>query len=277
MKTKSLLISLVLCWLMASPLTLCAQATFQHPWQGKRVAFLGDSVWDPNSYKHIRKTWDFLSEWLGITPYVYAVSGNEWTAIPRQTRQLNAEHGDEVDAIIVFIGTNDFLAGVPLGEWFSEKRVEVEQAVGHPKAPVNRIQRTPVMSNDTYKGRINQAIGLLKKLYPTKQIVLLTPLHRAYANFGDTNVQPDESYQNSAGLYIDDYVQVSKEAANIWSIPVIDLNAASGLNPMVEEQVPYFNNSETDRLHPNTEGHQRMAATLFYQLLTLPVDWNILP
>ena len=122
--------------------------------------------------------------------------------------------GDDVDAIIVFVGTNDFLAGVPIGEWWTEKREEVMQAVGHPKAPVNRVKRTMVMSDDTYKGRINQAVSLLKQLYPTKQIVLLTPLHRGLANFGDRNLQPDESYQNSAGEYIDAYIQASKEAAD---------------------------------------------------------------
>ena len=149
------------------------------------------------------------------------------------------------------------------------------QAVGHPKAPVNRVKRTMVMSDDTYKGRINQAVSLLKQLYPTKQIVLLTPLHRGLANFGDRNLQPDESYQNSAGEYIDAYIQASKEAADVWGIPVIDLSALSGLNPMIEEQVPYFINAETDRLHPNTSGHQRMAATLYYQLMNLPVHFDI--
>ena len=271
MKLKSFIITL----LLFLPLLSEAQAPFVHPWQGKKVGFLGDSIWDPNAYTDVKKTWSFLSDWLVITPYVYAVSGNEWTHIRSQAQQLKDEHGDEVDAIIVFIGTNDFLAGVPIGEWWTEKREEVMQAVGHPAAPVNRVKRTFVMSDDTYKGRINQAISLLKQLFPTKQIVLLTPLHRALANFGNRNLQPDESYQNSAGEYVNAYIKASQEAADVWGIPVINLSALSGLNPMVEEQVPYFINAETDRLHPNTEGHRRMAATLYYQLMTLPVNFNI--
>ena len=271
MKSRFFFCSLLLCLAGA----LYAQAPMQHPWKGARVGFLGDSIWDPNAYTDVRKSWSFLSEWLGITPYVYAVSGNEWTHIRRQAEQLKAEHGDEVDAIIVFIGTNDFLAGVPIGEWWTEKREEVMQAVGHPKAPVNRVRRTMVMSDDTYKGRINQAISLLKSLFPTKQIVLLTPLHRGLANFGDRNLQPDESYQNSAGEYVNAYIKASQEAADVWGIPVINLSALSGLNPMVEEQVPYFINAETDRLHPNTSGHERMAATLYYQLMSLPVHFNV--
>lgn len=271
MRTKSIIVSL----LLLLTLTMNAQMPMQHPWQGARVGFLGDSIWDPNSYTDVRKSWSFLSEWLGITPYVYAVSGHQWTNIRKQAEQLKQEHGDEVDAIIVFVGTNDFLAGVPIGEWWTEKSEEVMQAVGHPAAPVNRVRRTMVMSDDTYKGRINQAICLLKQLYPTKQIVILTPLHRALANFGERNLQPDESYQNSAGEYVNAYIKASQEAADVWGIPVINLSALSGLNPMVEEQVPYFINADTDRLHPNTEGHRRMAATLYYQLMTLPVYFNI--
>ena len=269
-KTKTVLCCLVLCLTMG----VSAQAPMQHPWQGARVGFLGDSIWDPNAYTDVKKSWSFLSDWLGITPYVYAVSGNEWTHIRRQVEQLNAEHGDEVDAIVVFVGTNDFLAGVPIGEWYTETRKEVMQAVGHPKAPVNRVRRTMVMSDDTFKGRINQAVSMLKSMYPTKQIVLLTPLHRGLANFGERNLQPDESFQNSAGEYVNAYIQATLEAADVWGIPVINLSALSGLNPMVEEQVPYFINSDTDRLHPNTAGHQRMAATLYYQLMTLPVSFD---
>ena len=46
----------------------------RHPWQGKRVGYLGDSITDPNCHgDKIKKYWDFLQEWLGITPYVYGI------------------------------------------------------------------------------------------------------------------------------------------------------------------------------------------------------------
>ena len=57
----------------------------------------------------------------------------------------------------------------------------------------------------------------------------------------------------------------------MWSVPVIDLNAVSGMNPTVEEQKMYFVNPETDLLHPSTAGQERMARTLMYQLLAFPV------
>lgn len=143
-------------------------------------------------------------------------------------------------------------------------------ATGEPQQLYLRTKRTPVMSDSTFRGRINIGLNYLKSHFPEKQIVLLTPIHRAYANFGDNNVQPDERYQNKCGAYIDDYVQAVKEAANMWSVPVIDLNALSGLNPMVDEQLPLFRDPSYDRLHPNTQGHERIARTLYYQLLALP-------
>lgn len=250
------------------------KACIRHPWQGKRVGYIGDSITDPNCYgDKIKKFWDFLNEWLDITPYVYGVSGKQWNDVPRQAEKLKKEHGADVDAIIVFAGTNDFNDGKPIGEWFTETEEQVMAARGKTKKLETRKKRVPVMSKDTFKGRINIGITQLKKLFPDKQIVLLTPLHRSFADFGETNVQPDENYQNSCGEYIDAYVQAIKEAGNIWGVPVIDFNSLTGMNPMVEEQLIYFYDSGYDRLHPNTKGQERMARTLMYQLLALPAEF----
>lgn len=242
-----------------------------HPWFGKRVGYLGDSITDPNNYgNEIRKYWDFLREWLGITPYVYGKSGRQWDDLSNQAEKLKKEHGGEVDAILVFLGTNDYNQGVPVGEWFTESEEQVMAARGEMKKLVTRKKRTPVFTQDTYRGRINAGLLRLKQLFPDKQVVLLTPLHRSLANFNDKNVQPDESYRNACGEYLDAYVQAVKEAGNLWSVPVIDLNTLTGLNPMVEEQLFYFHDAGYDRLHPSTKGHERMARTLVYQLLALP-------
>ena len=242
-----------------------------HPWQGKRVGYIGDSITDPNNNKgKIKKYWEFLQEWLGITPYVYGRSGRQWNDVPRQAKLLKDEHGDEVDAVMVFMGTNDFNKGLPIGEWYVETTEQVMAAKGQPQQLETRKHRTFVMSDSTYKGCINIGIDTLKRLFPDKQIVLLTPLHRAFAKFSDTNVQPDENYQNSCGEYIDAYVQAVKDAGNLWGVAVIDLNAVSGLNPIIEEHLQYYNDPSFDRLHPSTKGQERMARTLVYQLLALP-------
>ncbi len=241
-----------------------------HPWEGKTVAYFGDSITDPRNKAADSKYWTYLKQWLGITPYVYAVSGREWNDIPRQTNQLKEEHGDDFAAILIFIGTNDYNNAVPIGQWYDEKKESVVYGHRYEKREEVRMRRIPCMNPDTYKGRINIALDSLKRTYPTKQIVLLTPIHRSgfYAN--DKNWQIPEDYMNRCGEYLDAYVDAVIEAGKISSLPVIDLNSLCGLYPLHDEHGQYFNNADTDRLHPNNEGHLRMARTLYYQLLTLP-------
>ena len=246
-------------------------AATSHPWKGKRVAFLGDSITDK---KHVGTTkcyWEYLAEMLGLEPLVYGINGNQWDGILKQAQRLFEEQGNNVDAIIIFAGTNDYNGGVPIGEWFTE--TEMETVVGGPRTTV-RKHRTPVMAETTFKGRINIAMDYIKTHFPTQQIILMTPLHRAYARFSDQNIQPDENFANKLGLYIDEYVRTIKEAGNIWAAPVIDLNSISGLFPMNDAHAPYFHKTDTDHLHPNAEGHRRMAKAICYQLLAYPASFD---
>lgn len=262
---------LTLLFILLPALSVPAQSLMRHPWQGKRVAYLGDSVTDPHNSGSKIKYWGFLRDWLQMEPYVYGVSGRQWNDVARQADQLKAEHGDSVDAIIIFMGTNDYNSGVPIGEWFEEKDEQVMAGIHEPKHLVDRRHRYPVMSDSTYRGRINKALDYLKRLYPTKQIVLLTPIHRAEFYASESNWQPREDYTNLCGEYLDAYVQSVKEAGNLWAVPVVDLNALCGLYPLMDEHAQYFKSAANDRLHPNDEGHRRMALTLMYQLLALPV------
>ena len=252
-----------------------AQNAIRHPWQNKRVAYFGDSVTDPNVSTGINNNhyWSFLQEWLGIEPFVYAVNGRQWDDIPRQAGQLEKEHKNNFDAIIIFIGTNDYNAGLPIGHWYDESTEKVYAATGAPRQLQTRKRRIPVMDDKTLCGRINIALKKIKTSFPDKQVVLLTPIHRGYACFGDNNVQPDESYQNKAGLYLESYIKAIKEAGEVWSVPVIDLASLCGLLPQYTEQSAYFKNRQNDQLHPNEQGHQRIARTLMYPLLALPCSF----
>ena len=273
----------IICLLLASSLsraqdTTPATPTFCHPWQGATVAYLGDSITDPGERPEGHDWtgrdnwhyWGYLQQWLGIRPLVYGVSGNKWSDIPRQVSELKSEHGDDFDAITIFIGTNDYISDTPIGEWYDFTRDSVVMALGYPATKYEVVRRTPAMNPETLRGRINIAMSLLKETWPEKQIVILTPIHRAYATFSAQNIQPDESYPNRLGNYFSDYVDAVRETGGVWGVPVIDLYSLSGLNPMSEAQVPYFCKSDTDRLHPNAKGHDRIARTLFYQLLALP-------
>lgn len=241
-----------------------------HPWMQKRVAYFGDSITDPKNSGAKKKYWNFLQDWLDITPYVYAISGRQWNDIPRQADKLREEHGDSVDAILIFIGTNDYNNGVPIGNWYDEKDEQVMYGHGQPKKMTDRKRRYLSMDANTYRGRINIAMDKVKRMFPTKQIVLLTPIHRAQFHRNEKNWQCTEDYTNQCGIYLEEYVQAVKDAGNIWAVPVIDMNAVSGLFPMMDEHAQYFADPATDRLHPNDKGHERMARTLYCQLSAIP-------
>ena len=270
MKRITLIIALA-CMVLGTAAQQAAQ-TFTHPWAGKRIAYIGDSVSDPNLKREdMKHYWKLLEEWLGTQTINYSVSGFTLSNGLGSVDKLYKEHGQELDAIMVFLGTNDYNAGVPMGQFFLEEEVEVEVATGQPRHIEKRIRRTLDMNGNTVKGRLNLLIEKLKSLYPTKQIVMLTPLHRGYAEFGNSNVQPDERYQNAGGYYIDDVAEAIRQAGRIWSVPVIDLFALSGLTPLIDEQAPFFFNKDRDRLHPNGLGHERLARLIMQQTLALPV------
>lgn len=246
-----------------------------HPWYGKRIAYIGDSVTDPNQGGgQVTHYWQFLADWLHSTPLVYAVSGYEWSHAVGLTDKLHQEVGEDVDAIIVFLGTNDYNNDLPLGCWFTEKPEQVQRGKGGKEFQDVRMHRSLSMDQSTVRGRINVAMKHLKELYPTKQIILLTPLHRGYAFFGNGNRQPSEDYRNEQGLYIDHYVDAIAEAAHVWAVPVIDIYSLSGLLPTMPSQRQYFCDEKNDQLHPNTQGHQRLAKTLLTQLSSLPCTWE---
>ena len=240
-------------------------------WKGRRVAYLGDSMTDKRRVGTTSVYWEYLSELLGIIPSVYGISGNQWDGIYKQALKLHDEKGTDIDAIFIFAGTNDYSHGIPIGQFFTESTKQTN----HNGNLVIRKYRTPVVNDTTFCGRINKVMSYLKNNYPQQQIVIMTPIHRGFAQFSDKNVQPDENYSNAQGLYIDSYIEVLKQAASYWSVPIIDLYTTSGLYPLADAQSQYFNNKETDRLHPNALGDYRLAKTIQYQLLALPSTFVI--
>lgn len=245
-----------------------AQLVIENPWYGKRVAYLGDSITDKRQTKNQQVYWQFLEEYLGITPLVYGISGQQWHHILPQAEKLLAEQGQEVDAILIFMGTNDYGNDAPLGEWYTTRAKKLKL---QPEGPAEmRWTRELVMDQSTVRGRINIAMDFLKRNYPSKQIILLTPIHRAGFIRGNGALMPGDMCANNIGLFLSDYVEVIREAADVWAVPVIDLGAVCGLTPTVDAQAHLFRHPEKDRLHPNSEGQRRMALALMYQLLAYP-------
>jgi len=241
-----------------------------HPWNGKKVVYLGDSITAPSS---VQKYWKFLQDIYGIESHVYATGGYQWSHAYSMAQKMRTEMGDSPDAILILLGTNDYQASVPLGEWFRMEREEVNRN----GKSASLLRRHFITDMGTFRGRINTVMSYLKHNFPDQQIVLMTPIHRGYATFGPTNVQPPESFPNGLGIYFDEYVRVLREAADIWSVPLIDLYRDSGLLPTDSAFAKYFcdgGDKGKDNLHPNNLGHLRLSHTIAARLCTLPSDFK---
>lgn len=94
---------------------------------------------------------------------------------------------------------------------------------------------------------------------------------------GKKNVQPEESYPNHLGNYVEEYVEAIREAADIWSVPLIDLYRESGLLPANASYAKFFRDGGLqgkDSLHPDSGGHRRMAKVIAAKLAALPPDFK---
>jgi len=144
-----------------------------------------------------------------------------------------AEMDDDAELIVVFGGTNDY---------------------GHGDAPIgNSADREP----STFYGACHFLMkGLIEK-YPGATIVVMTPLHRAV-----------EERVRGGGeeVSLKRYVDIIKEVAEFYSLPVIDLWAMSGIQPKVDVIKQKYC---PDGLHPNDEGHALMAERIGNFLETL--------
>lgn len=143
---------------------------------------------------------------------------------------------DDADVVVVFGGTNDY---------------------GHGDAPIGGFSdRTP----DTFYGACHYLFSGLIRKYLGKTIVIMTPLHRTFEsrNTGDKKVTGYGTLK--------EYVNIIREVAEYYSLPVLDLYATSGLQPEIEE---IKENYIPDGLHPNDRGHQVIAQKLkkFLELL----------
>ncbi len=206
--------------------------------EGLKINFLGDSITEghgvsskENVYWNVLKTEHGLSEARG-----YGIGG---TRIARKTNvpsfsplwdldfiQRYPEMDDDADVVVVFGGTNDF---------------------GHGDAPLGEFaDRTPY----TFYGALHLLMeGLINK-YPESTIIFMTPLHRL-----------EEHYTRPGGIFapLETYVNIIKEVAEYYSVPVLDLWSVSGIQPKVdiikEKYCP-------DGLHPNDAGHRLIASRL---------------
>jgi len=143
---------------------------------------------------------------------------------------------DDADMVVVFGGTNDY---------------------GHGDAPLGEFaDRTP----DTFYGACHYLFSGLVKKYLGKPVVIMTPLHRT-DEMRKTGTSKSKEYGT-----LKEYVDIIRDVAEYYSLPVLDLYATSGMQPEIEE---IRENYIPDGLHPNERGHGVIADKLrkFLELL----------
>ena len=206
--------------------------------KGKKINFLGDSITEGCGTTGPDKAFHqvMLREYGLAAARNYGVGG---TRIARQQVVVNEafDIGDfcrraldmdpDADAVVVFGGTNDF---------------------GHGDAPLGTFDdRDP----NTYYGACHCLFTELLERYPDAPIFVCTPLHRT----NEDNARGDGLKPYHYGT-LKVYVDILREVAEYYSLPVIDLYANSGIQPkvgvMMERYMP-------DGLHPNDAGHARLA------------------
>lgn len=204
---------------------------------GKRINFLGDSITEGSGTSGKEKTFcSIISTEYDAICRNYGIGG---TRIAKQHHPRSDVFWDDMnfcsrvekmetdaDAVVVFGGTNDF---------------------GHGDAPIGDFSdRTP----KTFYGALHTLYTSLIEKYFGKPIIVLTPLHRLNENSKTGDDKPFEVAE------LKKYVDVIREVAEYYSLPILDLWSMSGLQPSVpiikEKFMP-------DGLHPNDEGHIILA------------------
>lgn len=205
--------------------------------EGMVFAFLGDSITQGvGTTSDAQRYFEVLARERGLKEVKgFGISG---TRLARQQGKSLTPSFDrdfpsrmdelgEADGVVVFGGTNDY---------------------GHGDAPIGEFtDRTP----DTFYGACHYLFSGLVSRYPGKPVVIMTPLHRV----GEREVK----LRHGRPVTLKTFVDIIREVAEYYALPVCDLYRMSGLQPEVpaiqEAYIP-------DGLHPNDAGHRKIAAYL---------------
>ncbi len=203
--------------------------------KGLKINFLGDSITYGSGATTLDKNYVNLVAREGAICRGYGIGG---TCIARQQNPKEPHHysdfnsrfdnmDDDADIVFIFGGTNDY---------------------GHGDAPIGEFSdRTP----DTFYGALHCLYqGLLTK-YTDSKIVVITPLHRR-----DEQVVRYDAYGRQYIHRLKPFVDIIREVAEYYALPVLDLFSISGLQPMVDAiNQKYF----VDGLHPSDDGYRIIA------------------
>lgn len=214
----------------------------------KKIAFLGDSITFGVGASSPQKVyWKQIEEKSGAICQGLGING---TRIAKQiSPQPDAYHDvnhfitrvnridKDTDIIMVLGGVNDFAHGdAPLGKMTDRRE-------------------------DTFYGACHLLYSELIENFPLAAIVIMTPLHCANE---DNDLFNEKGLRQNGKLL--DYVNIIKEVAEEYSLPVLDLYRISGIQPKIQIQRDLF---MPDGIHPNDKGYERIADRIIAFLQSL--------
>ncbi len=210
-----------------------------------KINFIGDSITEGYCATVPQKCFvSLIAQKTGALCRNYGIAG---TRIARQDQpsafeSWNRDFGsrvDEMDAdadvIVIFGGTNDY---------------------GHGAASLGVFaDRTPY----TFYGALHLLYTDILTKYPHAHVVVLTPLHRL-----DEDVRKGDPNKYGVEASLKAYVDIIREVAEYYSLPVLDLFAHSGIQPKVPAIGQKY--MMDDGVHPNDAGHELLSEKIIAYL-----------
>ncbi|MDF2800200.1 MAG: hypothetical protein K0S61_103 [Anaerocolumna sp.] len=202
----------------------------------KNIVFLGDSLTAKNGTK---KYIDIIAQETGANCYNFgqnestiAENNNaKYGAFVDRYKDIIKEYPrDYFDIIVIFGGTNDYAMNVPIGDFSTDRK--------------------------TFIGALGETIYNMQAMYPKAKIVLMTPL---IATYGD-NVF--DYTKNATGALLGDYRKAIRDISELYGCIIYDTNKYSGLNPNNGYMFEKYYSNKGDGVHPNEDGHKRIAIPL---------------
>lgn len=191
-------------------------------WENKKWLVIGDSITDKTSHATLNY-YDYIAENIGCNIVNNGKNGSGYlTSFATNVSLLDRISAlpTDVDLVTVFLGTNDFGANKPLGEFGTS-------------------------DTTTFYGAVNKCINDLITKYVAKKIAVFTPLRRI-----------NDTVNNTENLKLNDYRKAILEVCEYYSIPVLDLYKCSGISIYNTASKTLLT---TDGLHPNDIGHKKIS------------------
>lgn len=213
--------------------------------KGKVIDFLGDSITEGTGTTCAENRYDriLLRECELAAANNYGIGGSRFayqkkpSEKPRYDlyfcgRVYNLD--PNADIVVVYGGVNDYL---------------------HGSAPMGTPDDT---TPDTFYGACYFLMNYLKENFKDKPIVFMSPARMFYYNTSGENLSPRPEKSPDA-LPLTGYVNIIKEQAAKFQIPVLDLYENLGIDPAKEDDRKEYT---IDGLHFNDKGHYKLAQML---------------